>query len=286
MQLRGRAEIERGVGDAALQPRVRGRRRVPHDDVLGGLRRLGNGHADVDSLDDPVWGPSAPRGARITAAAHGARAQRRRVQQEAGCRLPSAGGFSFIGCRLQVRTKEAPAARPVTSNGRSDFGPRSATGTAEVSSASVSRRHAGISGFLANRDEMYLQSDEDGPQWERLLHAWRRKYGGDAVPVARVEEDIIGDEQLREALPDAFTRFIERVMGQFNAVTFRIREAGKFKIRLGKALKHRLGKALKHRLGRRFGLDKPPPHSRRRFPHHHHQGDHGTSGPDAPQDAG
>lgn len=104
--------------------------------------------------------------------------------------------------------------------------------------------HAGIKGFLANRDEVYAQADEDGPQWELFLTVWRDKYGERAITTATIEDDVPRDGQLRDALPDALSGFIERHQGMMQT-EFKIKEAGRFKIRLGKALKQRLG--------RRFG---------------------------------
>jgi hypothetical protein len=105
--------------------------------------------------------------------------------------------------------------------------------------------HAGIAGFLTNRDEVYEQADQDGPQWERFFTALHHKYGDKPKKVGEIEDDLPDDAALREALPDAFGSFVERVPGI--AELYRIKDSGKFKIKLGRALQHFIG--------RRFGSD-------------------------------
>lgn len=102
--------------------------------------------------------------------------------------------------------------------------------------------HVGVKGFLENRDEMYREADDDGPQWERFLSAWQQVYPSRFVTVGTIENDVTTNERLREAVPDTLAGFIERYLGAFNETRYRIRDAGKFKIRLGKALKARIGR--------------------------------------------
>lgn len=101
--------------------------------------------------------------------------------------------------------------------------------------------HVGIQGFLANRDEMYAQADEDSPQWEAFLTAWNAKYGDRLVSAAAIVEEITLAASLRDALPDSLSGFVEQVTSLM-AAEFRIKESGRFKIRLGRALSARKGR--------------------------------------------
>lgn len=106
--------------------------------------------------------------------------------------------------------------------------------------------HAGIAGFLANREELYAEADTEGPAWAAFLNAWQTKYDDKDLTVAQLADDVCSDDDLREALPDDLAGFIEiGGVDHHGNPQHCIRKIGPFKIRLGKALKHRVG--------RRFG---------------------------------
>ena len=70
--------------------------------------------------------------------------------------------------------------------------------------------YAGIEGFLDNLDELYEQADDDTPQWEAFLLAWRTTFADRAVSVAEVagrldvdqKEEIAERRVLLPALPE------------------------------------------------------------------------------------
>ncbi len=93
--------------------------------------------------------------------------------------------------------------------------------------------HAGVQGFLGNLDRMYEESDDDTPQWEAFLGAWRTQWGDLLVTVAEVAQQIHGNEalgispneDLLNALPDdlagenekdtkGFTRRLGKALGK------------------------------------------------------------------------
>jgi hypothetical protein len=70
--------------------------------------------------------------------------------------------------------------------------------------------YAGIEGFLDNLDELYEQADDDTPQWEAFLLAWRTTFADRAVSVAEVagrldvdqKEEVAARRVLLPALPE------------------------------------------------------------------------------------
>ena len=49
---------------------------------------------------------------------------------------------------------------------------------------------AGLPDFLGNLEEMYQQSDFDGPQWEIFFERWYQKYGDTSTTVAAIVKDL------------------------------------------------------------------------------------------------
>jgi len=63
--------------------------------------------------------------------------------------------------------------------------------------------YMGISGFLANLDAMYNETDTETPQWEAFLEVWHDVLGDKAVTAAELISYLNSDSELRGALPDA-----------------------------------------------------------------------------------
>jgi hypothetical protein len=83
--------------------------------------------------------------------------------------------------------------------------------------------HAGVQGFLGNRDELYKNNDADGGQWEAFFEEWDYVFEGQSVTVADVMRSLSTNLRLREAIPDWLTDAYDR-------------EPGKFRKQLGEAL--------------------------------------------------
>jgi hypothetical protein len=75
--------------------------------------------------------------------------------------------------------------------------------------------HAGIEGFLGNRDEMHKNNDADGGQWEAFFEEWDYVFEGQSVTVADVMRSLSTNLRLREAIPDWLTDAYEREPGKF-----------------------------------------------------------------------
>ncbi|GAI11611.1 unnamed protein product [marine sediment metagenome] len=60
-----------------------------------------------------------------------------------------------------------------------------------------------VSGFLANLDTMYNETDVETPQWEAFLENWHDILGDKAVSAMELISYIHEYEELRAALPDA-----------------------------------------------------------------------------------
>jgi hypothetical protein len=91
--------------------------------------------------------------------------------------------------------------------------------------------HAGVSGFLANADELYEQADDESAQWEDFLQACSETFGERALTVAEMSNQI-HTPPLRNSLPDFLTEAIISGKGD---------------------LKKLLGKSLAKRADRRYG---------------------------------
>jgi hypothetical protein len=109
---------------------------------------------------------------------------------------------------------------------------------------------AGISGFLANLDEMYEQADDGANEWDTFLRAWHSRFSSQEIPTSKIVDDLQlpNAADLRDALPEGLGAFVVYQPGSYTqAATFTIKDAGRFKIRLGKQLRQRVG--------RRYGDD-------------------------------
>jgi hypothetical protein len=104
--------------------------------------------------------------------------------------------------------------------------------------------HAGISGFLANSDELHSQADGEAVQWEGFLLALDEIFDGEPFLVADIIDKLDartwtgspiqpteGAQALRTALPDSLSEWLDRPG----------------------SLQRRLGNAFSERVGRRFG---------------------------------
>lgn len=96
--------------------------------------------------------------------------------------------------------------------------------------------HAGVTGFLANLEELYNEADDEGPAWEAFLTAWYAALGEKALTVAELTEYIRSNDDLRAAVPAYLAEYLPRdetdAQGKVKPA-----DAGKFKYRLGNALK-------------------------------------------------
>lgn len=59
--------------------------------------------------------------------------------------------------------------------------------------------YAGLPDFLGNLEEMYEQSDADGPQWGLFFERWHMKYGESPVTVAEIMKDMKKSEDTAQA---------------------------------------------------------------------------------------
>ena len=93
--------------------------------------------------------------------------------------------------------------------------------------------HAGVHGFLDNRDELHHHADEDNGEWTAFLSAWAQQHGDEPVLTTQIAEAIRSDPDgaLRDALPSELADALDRPH----------------------AFKTRLGKALGKRQGTRYG---------------------------------
>jgi hypothetical protein len=97
-------------------------------------------------------------------------------------------------------------------------------------------QHCGIKEFLGNLDELYEESDTEGPEWERFFEKWYELWGEKGITVAfivdslRNERDAPIDQQLASFLPDSIAE-VWSLPGKFS---------------------HKLGYELAHHNGRIF----------------------------------
>ena len=75
--------------------------------------------------------------------------------------------------------------------------------------------HAGLQGFLGNRDELYKNNDADGGQWEAFFEEWDYAFEGQPVTVADVMRSLSTNIRLREAIPDWLADAYDREPGKF-----------------------------------------------------------------------
>lgn len=92
--------------------------------------------------------------------------------------------------------------------------------------------HAGISGFLENRDRLWEQSDTESTEWETFLAAWLDVYSNSPVTPKELVRDIEAESSIAEAVPATVS---DAVHGKGNVYS-------------------KLGHQFKSRLGKRYGL--------------------------------
>ncbi len=63
--------------------------------------------------------------------------------------------------------------------------------------------YLGIPGFLENREALYEQLDEEGPQWEGLLTVWYETWGNQPLTAAAIIQEFQQEScPVRDALPE------------------------------------------------------------------------------------
>ncbi|MHB9038356.1 MAG: hypothetical protein ACYC64_17005, partial [Armatimonadota bacterium] len=62
--------------------------------------------------------------------------------------------------------------------------------------------HAGFVGFLANRDKLKAQADQESVQWEAFLDRWVQLYGEQNIPVSSVAGDLLDESRLGGVIPE------------------------------------------------------------------------------------
>lgn len=91
--------------------------------------------------------------------------------------------------------------------------------------------HAGITGFLANRDRLWEQSDTESTEWEAFLANWVEMYGTEPVTPKELVQDIESGAAIAETAPAPVS---DAVHGKGSSCS-------------------RVGCQLKARLGKRYG---------------------------------
>jgi len=91
--------------------------------------------------------------------------------------------------------------------------------------------HAGVSGFLGNRDRLWEQSDTESAEWEAFLANWLELYGTAPVTPKQLVQDIAAEEGIAEAIPASIS---DAVHGKGDSCS-------------------RVGYQFRARLGRRYG---------------------------------
>jgi len=74
---------------------------------------------------------------------------------------------------------------------------------------------AGVSGFLANQDDVFAELDLEGPAWTRFVAAWFAEFGDAPTRVNDVVKVLISNPEgdLRAALPGTLVEALERERG-------------------------------------------------------------------------
>jgi len=75
--------------------------------------------------------------------------------------------------------------------------------------------HAGVTGFLANANELYEQADDDAAQWEVFLRACCEVFGDAAVTISDLAIRLASTAPLISALPDSLAEARVSVKGDF-----------------------------------------------------------------------
>ena len=90
---------------------------------------------------------------------------------------------------------------------------------------------AGVDGFLDNLDQLYDETDVEGPQWAVFLEMWQHVLGNGYYTTAQVIEKLKQDATFAAALPDALAGLPLEEAKEIKA----------FSIKLGRALQKRNG---------------------------------------------
>src|SRR5204862_8171301 len=107
-------------------------------------------------------------------------------------------------------------------------------------------KHAGVTGFLANLDDLQEQADEDNAQWEAFLLAWRERFGEDWITTADICTVLTQTNEVAGVVNDLAGVENENEPNMlFNALPEWLQVALKekpksFKVCLGKALEKRI----------------------------------------------
>lgn len=88
--------------------------------------------------------------------------------------------------------------------------------------------NAKVGGFLGNLVAMYEQADDDTPQWEIFMAAWRDKWPDKYITTPDVAAELASNETLRGALPmdladytdKGFTRRLGKALARRNMMRF------------------------------------------------------------------
>jgi CHC2 zinc finger len=75
--------------------------------------------------------------------------------------------------------------------------------------------HAGYGGFLGNKNDLYLNNDADGGQWEAFFEAWDYAFQDRPVTVADALRELATNCSLRDAIPDWLADSYHREPGKF-----------------------------------------------------------------------
>lgn len=98
---------------------------------------------------------------------------------------------------------------------------------------------AGIEGFLANRDEVYLQADQESAEWRSFVDAWWEEHGSAAVKAAEILSLLTEGEHLATLVTSGRTN-----------------DEKSLKIKLGKALRLRRERVIGNYRLREAGQDR------------------------------
>lgn len=91
--------------------------------------------------------------------------------------------------------------------------------------------HAGVAGFLENRDRLWEQSDTESTEWEAFLSNWREVYGDTPITPKELVRDIETGTEIADAVPAVVS---DAVHGKGDRCS-------------------RIGKQFRARLGKRYG---------------------------------
>ena len=69
--------------------------------------------------------------------------------------------------------------------------------------------HAGVPGFLGNLDALYDEVDEEARQWESFLLTWKGSIGDQPVTTARLYQDLLASDVLRQSAPDEIAKTLD-----------------------------------------------------------------------------